>query len=177
MNKQTTNVLIAAALISLVVCLRLLPHPANFAPVAAAAIFGGAVLPRRLALWVPLLAMVASDLLIGLHDLILLTWGCYALTALASSYLMKKPTIVRGASLALGASTMFFLVTNFGVWLSSGMYEHTWAGLARCFEMAPVLQEHRAQRPYLYRRIVRSLLLSSKSHPISFKSLPPNQES
>ena len=136
MSKQTLNTLIAAGLIVLVVCLRLLPHPANFAPVAAAAIFGGAVLPRRLAIWVPLLAMVASDLIIGLHNLVLLTWGCYALTALASSYFLRKPSLVRGASLTLGASIGFFLVTNFGVWAASGMYMHTWAGLARCFEMA-----------------------------------------
>lgn len=136
MSKQTINVLIAAGLIGLVVCLRLLPHPANFAPVAAAAIFGGSVLPRRLAIWVPLLAMMASDLIIGLHNLVLLTWGCYALTALASSYLLRKPNLVRGGVLTLSASAGFFVVTNFGVWLTSGMYAHTFAGFIRCYELA-----------------------------------------
>lgn len=136
MSQKTSNVLIAVALITFVVCLRLLPHPANFAPVAAVAIFGGAVLPRRIAIWVPLLAMMASDLIIGLHSLVLLTWGCYALTALASSYIMRRPSLIRGGSLAISASIGFFVVTNFGVWLTSGMYAHTWAGFIRCYEMA-----------------------------------------
>lgn len=136
MSQKTTNTLIAIALVLIVVCLRLLPHPANFAPVAAVAIFGGAVLPRRLALWAPLAAMVASDLIIGLHNLVLLTWGCYALIALASSYIMKKPSLVRGGLLTISASVGFFLVTNFGVWLTSGMYAHTWAGFIHCYEMA-----------------------------------------
>ncbi|OGL35721.1 hypothetical protein A3F65_03550 [Candidatus Saccharibacteria bacterium RIFCSPHIGHO2_12_FULL_47_16b] len=137
MNKNTTNILVAIALIGLVVALRVLPHPANFAPVAAAAIFGGAVLPRRLALWVPLAAMIASDLIIGLHSLVLLTWGSYALFALASSHWLRRNlNFVRGATLTISASIFFFVVTNFGVWATSGMYAHTWAGLIRCYELA-----------------------------------------
>lgn len=137
MNRNTTNILIAVGLIGLVVCLRLLPHPANFAPVAAAAIFGGTILPRRWALTVPLAAMIASDLIIGLHGLILLTWGSYALFALASSHwLRRRISLIRGAALTVSASVFFFAVTNFGVWLTSGMYAHSWAGLNRCFVMA-----------------------------------------
>src|SRR4051812_23161113 len=96
-NSKKLNIAIVFYLILLVVTLRLLPHPANFAPVAAVAIFGGAILPRKLAVWVPLAAMVVSDLIIGLHSLILLTWGCYALIALASSYWLRKLTLIRGA--------------------------------------------------------------------------------
>ncbi|HCM51534.1 TPA: hypothetical protein DIS56_00120 [Candidatus Saccharibacteria bacterium] len=133
---RTFDIAIAVCLIAIVVSLRLLPHPANFAPVAAAAIFGGAVLPRRLALAVPLAAMIASDLIIGLHDLVLLTWGSYALFALTSSFWLRKLTLLRGATLTISASLFFFVVTNFGVWLTSGMYAHTWAGLVRCYELA-----------------------------------------
>ena len=53
--------MIAAAALS-----RLLPHPPNFAPIEAMALFGGAYFAsRRLAFLVPLLAMAASDLLLG----------------------------------------------------------------------------------------------------------------
>lgn len=130
------DIAIAVCLIAIVVSLRVLPHPANFAPVAAAAIFGGAILPRRWALSVPLAAMIVSDLIIGLHNLILLTWGSYALFALASSYWLRKLTLLRGAALTMSASVFFFVITNFGVWLTSGMYAHTWAGLIRCYELA-----------------------------------------
>lgn len=136
MNQKTLNVTIAVALITMAVALRLLPHPANFAPVAAVAIFGGAILPRRLAIWVPLMAMMVSDVVIGLHNLVPVTWGCYALIALASSSFLKKPTLLRGFSLTISSSLFFFVVTNFAVWLWGDMYARSWAGLTRCFEMA-----------------------------------------
>jgi len=136
MKSKYINLAIALCLIVVGVSLRILPHPANFAPVAAIAIFGGAVLPRRWAIWTPVAAMMASDLIIGLHNLILVTWGCYALIALASSYWLRKPSLKRGLSLTLGASLLFFFATNFAVWIWSGMYAHTAVGLSQCFTMA-----------------------------------------
>jgi hypothetical protein len=136
MNEKHMNLAIAICLIFIAVSLRLLPHPANFAPVAAVAIFGGAVLPRKLALWAPLTAMVISDVIIGLHPLIFLTWSCYALIALASSAWLKNPKLLNGLSVTLGGSIFFFVATNFGVWLQSGMYARTWSGLGQCYYMA-----------------------------------------
>lgn len=135
-KQSILNAAIALCLIAFAVTLRILPHPANFAPVAAVAIFGGAVLPRRLAVWTPVAAMMISDLIIGLHNLIPVTWGCYALIALASSYWLRKPSFKRGLALTLSGSLFFFFATNFAVWVWSGMYEHTWNGLARCFTLA-----------------------------------------
>jgi len=136
MNKSTFNLLIATTLIVIAVSLRLLPHPANFAPIAAVAIFGGAILPRRLAIWVPLAAMMASDLIIGFYNIMPITWMCYMLIALASSHWLRKPKILRGTALVFSSSLFFFAVTNFAVWLWSSMYAHTWAGLAQCYTMA-----------------------------------------
>lgn len=133
---KTVNLGIALTLITLAVILRILPHPANFAPVAAVAIFGGAVLPKRLAVWTPVAAMVVSDMVIGLHNLVAVTWGCYALIALASSYWMKKPGFRHGLSLTVGSSVFFFGVTNFAVWLWGNMYAHSLNGLAQCFTLA-----------------------------------------
>ncbi len=135
-KKTNLNLVIAFFLIILAVSLRLLPHPANFAPVAAVAIFGGAILPRRLAVWVPLAVMMISDAIIGFHILIPLTWGCYALTALASSYWLRERNILRGAFLTVSSSVGFFVITNFGVWATSGMYAHSWTGLSRCYGLA-----------------------------------------
>lgn len=135
-NKTQLNVVIACGLISLAVLLRILPHPDNFAPIAAVAIFGGAVLPRRFAVLTPLGAMVISDLVIGLHNLILVTWGSYALIALASSLWLRKRTFARTATLTVGSSLFFFFTTNFAVWAFGTMYPHTVAGLIQCFTMA-----------------------------------------
>ncbi len=136
MRRSYFNMSLAICLILLAVSLRILPHPANFAPLAAVSIFGGAVLPRRLALWVPLAAMVLSDAVIGFHSLIGLTWGSYVLIALASSYLLRKPSFLKGGVLTLSSSLFFFVVTNFGVWVASGMYSHTWSGLVQCYTLA-----------------------------------------
>lgn len=127
---------IALVLIVFAVTIRLLPHPANFAPVAAIALFGGAVLPRRLAVWVPLSAMIISDAFIGFYDIMPVVWGCYALIALASSYLLRRPTFKKGVILMLGSSLFFFVVTNFAVWASSAMYPHSLTGLLDCYAMA-----------------------------------------
>ena len=136
MNETRLNAAIAFMLVALAVALRLLPHPANFAPVAAIALFGGAVLPRKLAVWVPLAAMMISDLIIGFYDIMPIIWLCYALIALASSLWLRKPTLVRGAVLTLGSSVFFFIVTNFAVWAAGTMYAHTWAGLMQCYALA-----------------------------------------
>ena len=73
MKKSRLNLLIALTLVVIAGSLRVLPHPANFAPVAAIALFGGAALPRRLAVWTPLAAMILSDAIIGFHSLIAVT--------------------------------------------------------------------------------------------------------
>lgn len=129
---------VAVLSIGLAVLARILPHPANFAPVAAVAILGGAVLPRRLAIITPVLAMVVSDVIIGMYDwrIMCTVWVCYGVTAYASSRVLKKPTVVRGMALTLAASCFFFVVTNFAVWAASGMYAHTWQGLASCYYFA-----------------------------------------
>jgi len=136
MKAERLQLAAALVLITLGVTLRLLPHPANFAPIAAIAIFGGAVLPRRIAVWVPLGAMVASDLFIGFYTMMPVTWVCYVLVALASSRWLRRPNVARGAALTLASSLFFFAVTNFAVWLTSGMYARTWAGFVHCYAMA-----------------------------------------
>lgn len=135
-SDTAVKVAVALALIVSAVLLRLAPHPANVAPIAAIAIFGGALLPRRWGVFLPLAAMIASDLVIGLHGLVLYTWGSFALIALASHYWVRRaqPATVLAASFA--ASTFFYLVTNFGVWLQGNMYAHTWQGLVQCYYMA-----------------------------------------
>ncbi len=136
MNRRYVSLGIALCLIVLAASLRVLPHPDNFVPITAVAIFGGALLPRRLGVAVPLAAIIMSDLIIGLHDLIPVTWGAFALIALASNAWLRRPSWKRGILLTLGSSLFFFEVTNFAVWVTSGMYAHTLAGLQECFVLA-----------------------------------------
>ncbi|HSX05302.1 MAG TPA: DUF6580 family putative transport protein [Candidatus Saccharimonadales bacterium] len=136
MRTYRAELIVALMLIALGISLRLLPHPANFAPIAAIAIFGGAVLPRQIAVWVPLGAMMLSDLFIGLYSMMWVTWVCYLAIALASSHWLHRPNLLRGAALTVSSSLFFFVVTNLAVWVTSGMYAHSWIGLVRCYTMA-----------------------------------------
>lgn len=133
---KNTLLIIACSLVLLAVYTRLLPHPPNFTSVAAVAMFGGVILPKKWALSLPLLAMIISDIIIGFHPLMLLIWGSFAAIALLSRALIKeiKPAGIIGAS--LGASLFFYLVSNFGVWLEGRMYPMTLAGLADAYYMA-----------------------------------------
>jgi hypothetical protein len=80
--------------------------------------------------------MVATDLLLGLHDTVLFTWSGLLVFAFLGLRLREHRSTPRVALAALAGSTLFFIWTNFGVWLVSGMYPTTAAGLERCYVMA-----------------------------------------
>ena len=128
--------LLALALIGIGITLRLIPHVDNFAPIGAIALFAGAVLSLRIAVWLPLAIMIVSDLIIGLHDTVLFTWSGFLLITLFGTLWQRNSNWVRVPFGALGGALIFFAVSNFGVWLVSGMYPHTLQGLADCFVLA-----------------------------------------
>jgi hypothetical protein len=115
---------------------RFWPHAANVTPLYAVALFAAAVFPRGYGLWVPVVAMVASDLVLVLHETVLFTWTGMLLFVALGGGLRRDRGAGRIALAALAGSTGFFLWTNFGVWLASGMYAHTWAGLLQCYTLA-----------------------------------------
>lgn len=134
LNKENIIKLsIVVLLIVFAVYSRLQPHPANFAPIAALALFGGAILPRKWALILPLGAMVISDLIIGLHPLIFFTWGSFMLIAFMSNKYMKRINPLTVGVASLSASIFFFIVSNFGVWLEGRLYSYTIEGLISCY--------------------------------------------
>lgn len=127
---------LAVVLIIAGVVLRLIPHTANFAPVGAIALFGGAVLSARIAWWLPLAIMIVSDLFLGFHGTILFTWGGFLLVALFGMSLKDQKNWWRVPIGAIGAAVIFFIVSNFGVWVEGKLYPHTWQGLVDCYVMA-----------------------------------------
>ncbi len=126
------------------------PYLANVAPVVALALFGGAVFRHLgLALVVTLGAMLTSDLLLqvaywqgwsasqGFHSGMPVIYVAFLATIGLGRIVGRwlNPVSVIGGSLL--ASTLFFLVTNFAVWVDGRVgYPHTWVGLVACFEAA-----------------------------------------
>jgi hypothetical protein len=129
----------AVALIGGAAVLRILPHVPNVSPIAAVALFGGFYFATPwAAIAVVLAALGLSDAVLGAYDPRIMAM-VYAglLVPVAFRFLFARgPSLVRAAAGSLGASAVFFAVSNFAVWAFSGMYQHSMAGLAACFTMA-----------------------------------------
>lgn len=134
--KLENETILAFGLIVVAILLRLLPHPANFAPVAAVSLFAGAKLNKKYAIWIPLAIMMVSDLFLGLHSTIAFTWGSFALIGLLGLWLKGRDNIGNIFAGALTGSLLFYFVTNFGVWIATPLYQKTLTGLLDCYVMA-----------------------------------------
>jgi uncharacterized protein DUF6580 len=126
--------ILAAVMIILAAVVRILPHPWNFTPIGAMAIFSGAMFrDRRIAFIFPLVALFAGDLFVGIHRLIPIVYASFLLSVFIGTWLANRRSVLRiGGAVFLGA-LQFFLVTNFAVWQLFGTYPNTPAGLAACY--------------------------------------------
>jgi hypothetical protein len=114
--------------------MRLLPHPSNFTPIGALALFAGAHFDdKRFAFIVPLAAMFFSDILIGFHGQMPVVYGAFAVIVAMGFLLKGKKTALNVTGTSLIAATFFFVVSNFGVWAFDGLYPMTMAGLITCY--------------------------------------------
>lgn len=117
--------------------LRLVPHPPNFAPIAAMALFSGVYVGRRaLAFAAPLCALFLSDAVLGFYPELAFVYLSVAVTVGIGWLVARRKTVLKVAAGALAASVLFFLVTNFGVWLLMNYYPHSPAGLLACYVAA-----------------------------------------
>ena len=149
-HKQASNIPVAM-IIGIVVAAalsRLLPHPWNVTAVGAMALFGGAYLhDRKLALILPLIALWCSDLLLNnifyrqyfdgfawLYPDMFWTYAAVAVTVLLGRFVLSaRVTVGRLVLCSISASTLFFVISNFGVWASGQLYPQTLSGLIACY--------------------------------------------
>lgn len=133
---------------------RLIPHhPPNFTPVAAMALVGGMYMNRKvLAIMVPFIALYLSDLILnntinrgffteqtGLilwSKYMFYTYGAMLCTVILGMILSNRSAGIKILAGGLVASVLFFLVTNFGSWLTLPMYPKSSAGLLMSYEAA-----------------------------------------
>lgn len=111
--------------------MRILPHPANFAPIAAIALFGAVYLKdKRQALVLPLMAMVISDFFIGFDSVQsrLMVYGSFLLIGLIGLWVRNHKNVFTVVGGSLFGSTLFYLITNCVIFYSTKMYPHTFAG-------------------------------------------------
>lgn len=146
-NKIILRYSIITLLILLAALSRLIPHPANLAPIGGMALFGAAYYSRKIwAFVIPVVSMWISDLLLNnvvysayfdgfvwFYSGAWFTYGAFILIALMGMLTLRKIKVPNLLFSALGASVIFFLVSNFGVWFSGTMYPKDLGGLIACY--------------------------------------------
>ena len=111
---------------------RFIPHPPNFTSLLSLSFYVPVALGQR---YIPslLISFLVTDLVIGFHSTIIFTWGSVLIIGLVSKYFVSS-ILVRIFGALIGA-TIFYIVTNFGVWIG-GSYSNDLAGLATCYILA-----------------------------------------
>tara|TARA_B100001013_G_scaffold220472_1_gene134614 strand:+ start:98 stop:595 length:498 start_codon:yes stop_codon:yes gene_type:complete len=120
----------------LLILSRLIPHPPNFSPLIAGAVF----LPfmfndKTIVILLPLVCLFFSDLIIGFHNVMLWTYGAFLIIGLTVIY-FSKLNLKTLIGLSLSGPTFFYLITNFGVWISSTTYTKDIYGILECYFLA-----------------------------------------
>jgi hypothetical protein len=134
-NHSRLVALLSAMLVA--AALRLVPHPPNFTPIGAIALFSGAYLGRRgLAFAAPIGALLLSDAILGFYSGMAFQYFSVALVVLLGWLALSRVTVLRLGIAAVASSVLFFAISNFGVWLVSGMYPNDASGLVACYVAA-----------------------------------------
>ncbi len=153
-------------LVVMAVLTRFLPVPPNFSPIIALALFSGVYFAnKKFAFAVPMAAMLISDIFLGFHYDMFAVYASFALMVLLGTTL-KKATVANVALSSIGGAVLFFVVTNFSVWITSGMYAHSFSGLMLCYEAAV---------PFFRNTVASALLYSAVmfgAYELSAKYLP-----
>ena len=145
LNSSFSYLVILAVLIALGVAGRLLPHPPNFTPMAAIALFAGFIFIKR---YMAVVAVVSTMILcdyFAFGSLSVSWFGSKSMFVVYiallfpivfKNFLQRKLNVLRIFGAAITSSSVFFLATNFAVWAFSPMYEKTLEGLVLCYTMA-----------------------------------------
>lgn len=139
MNKQISKPRFFTVLLMVLTAaaLRLLPHYPNFTPVAAMALFGGAYFSnKKIAFLIPISAMLISDLILGFHSTMWAVYLSFALIVMIGLSLKKSKKISSIFLASISSSVLFFIITNFAVWISGGIYPLNILGLGECYTAA-----------------------------------------
>jgi hypothetical protein len=139
---------------SLIAISRLIPHPPNFTSLIALSFYVPAILGKK---YIPIsmISFAISDLFIGFHNVIFFTWGSVLIISFLPQ-LFKNYIFNRLLGSIMGA-TIFFIITNFGVWLI-GHYEYSIEGFILCYTLAIPFYAYTLISTILYAALIETLI-------------------
>ncbi|MFN8164899.1 MAG: DUF6580 family putative transport protein [Bacteroidia bacterium] len=137
-NNQNKNLVPAILLLAVAGLSRFIPHPGNFTAIGAMALFSGAVIAdRRLAFLLPMIVMLVTDFVLGLHVSMIPVYACFALTVFIGTRIGSNPKFFKVVAGSLLASVIFYLVTNLPIWYADqSLYPLTFAGTMESYTQA-----------------------------------------
>ena len=143
------------SLIFILALSRLIPHPWNFTPVLAVGVFSGFYFKQiYLGFFVVIFSMFIGDLIIGFHSTMFFTYISLVVAVLIGVYVKHfKFTEILWSGLA--SSFCFFIITNFGSWLTLEMYEKNFAGLLQSYILAIPFFHNTLISTFLYLMILK----------------------
>jgi hypothetical protein len=121
------------SLIILIIISRIIPHPHNFTPIISFAIMGSWLFQNQMkTIILTFIIMVTSDLILGFYENIFYVYA--ALLFIILSFAKNKKYNYQNLILKgfLG-SLIFFVLTNFCVWIFEDIYPKTLSGIFSCF--------------------------------------------
>ena len=114
--------------------LRLIPHPYNITPIGSIGLFAGTWCDKRIAWLIPLIPLFIGDAITGFYSplVMLFVYAGFAFSAVIGRLLLaRKRTFTRFGSAVFINALIFYLVSNFPVWIV--YYPNTMAGLVDCY--------------------------------------------
>ena len=126
---------LVVAIVVAAAALRIAPHPMNFTPIGAVALFSGAYFTtKRAAIVVPLLSLVAGDIFVGFHRLIPYVYASFLVSVALGFWLRRKKSATRMGGATLAGAIQFFLLSNFALWVSGiSRFSKDTDGLIACY--------------------------------------------
>ena len=172
MNKQTKNFqsyFLPICLILILSLSRLIPHPSNFTPMLAVAVFSGFYFRNfLLGVLIVIFSMFLGDLYLGFHETMFFTYISLAV-AVVFGLLIKRLKFTEILFSSLASSVCFFIITNFGAWLTLAMYEKNFSGLLQSYVMAIPFFHNTLISTFLYLIVLKLIfdLAIKKTYKIS----------
>ena len=149
------NEIFPIGLILILALSRLMPHPDNFTPIIALAIMSSYFFKNiNFSYAIMLFSMLLADFFIGFYSHMLFVYLSLFLIVLIFFKISKKINYKNLFIFSFFGSVIFFLISNFGVWLVGNLYERNINGLIECYFMAI---------PFFKNTIISTLIFSYSS--------------
>jgi hypothetical protein len=142
-------------IISLILILglsRLIPHPPNFTPIIALAVMSSFLFRNIfISLGVTIFSMFISDMIIGIHSNMFFVYLPLIIIIIFFNKFSVKLNTLNLILYSFIGSILFFIISNFGVWMTTELYEKNLSGLVNCYIMAI---------PFFHNTVFSTLLFS-----------------